>query len=42
MHYSEGLDMPGVSDLASAGGHEGTNQSSCIVYIIEKHVRQYA
>ena len=37
MGYIEGLDMPGVSDLASAWGHEGTgtNQASRIIYITE-------
>ena len=42
MHYSEGLDMPGLSDLASAWGHEGTmiSQGSRIIYITEKPVRQ--
>ena len=41
--YSEGLDTRGVSDLASARGHEGTwtNQDSRIIYIIEKLVRQH-
>ena len=44
MPYSEGLDMPGVSDLAPAWGHEGTwtNQGSRIIYITEKPVRQDA
>ena len=44
MRYSEGLDMPGVSDLASAWGHEGTrtNQDSRIIYIKEKHVQNHA
>ena len=41
MCYSEGLNMPGVSDLASARGHEGTrtNQGSPIIYITEKAVQ---
>ena len=36
--------MPGVSDLASARGQEGTrtNQGSCIVYITEKPARKHA
>ena len=36
--------MPGVSNLASVRGHEGTgtNQGSCIVYIAEKPVRKHA
>ena len=44
MHYSEGLDMPGVSGLASAWGYEETrtNQGSRIIYITEKSVRQHA
>ena len=39
LRYSDDLDMPGVSDLASAWGHEGTrnNQDSCIVYIAAEH-----
>ena len=39
MRHCEGLDMPGVSDLASARGHEGTrtNQGSSIVYITGQH-----
>ena len=43
MCYSEGLDKPGVFDLASASGHEGTrtNQGSCIVYVTEKPAGQY-
>ena len=43
MRYSEGLDIPGVSDLAPACGHEGTrtNQGSCIIYITEKPVQQH-
>ena len=41
---SEWLDMPGVSGLASAWGHEGTksNQGSHIIYITEKPVRKHA
>ena len=44
MRYSEGLDMPGVSDLASAWCHKGTrtNQGSSIFYIKKKAVRQHA
>ena len=44
MHYSEGLDTTGVSDLASARGHEGkrTNQGSHLIYITEKPVHQHA
>ena len=43
MRYSEGLDTTGVSDLASAGGQEGTgtNQGFRIIYITEKAVRQH-
>ena len=43
MHCSEGLDMTGVSDLASARGHKGTktNQVSCFIYITDKPVRQH-
>ena len=41
MRYSEGLDTTGVSDLASAGGQEGTgtNRGFRIIYITEKAVR---
>ena len=44
MGYSEGLDMPGVPDMTSAGGHVGTrtNQGSRIIYITEKPVHQHA
>ena len=44
MRYSEGMDMPGVSDLASAWGYEATrtNQGSRIIYITEKSVHQRA
>ena len=39
MCYSEGLDRTGVSDLASAQGHEGTrtNKGPCAIYITEKY-----
>ena len=42
--YSEGLDVPVVSNLASAWRHEGTmtSQGSRIVYITEKSVRKHA
>ena len=41
MRYSEGLDMPGVSDLVSARGYEGTmtNKGS---HIVEKPARKHA
>ena len=44
MGYGEGLDMPGVSDLALAWGHEGTrtDQGSRIIYITKKPNRQHA
>ena len=48
MCYSEGLDMPGVSDsdLASAWGPEGTktkvSELNRIIYITEKPVQQHA
>ena len=44
MRYSEGLDMQGVSDVASAWRHEMTmtKGGSRIVYITEKPVRQHA
>ena len=37
MRYNEGLDMPGVSDLASVWGHKGTrtHQGSPIIYITD-------
>ena len=38
------VDMPEVSDLASAWGPEGTrtNQGPCIIYIMEKPARPHA
>ena len=44
MRYNEGLDMPGVPNLASARGHKGTrtNQGPCNVYITDKPALQYA
>ena len=44
MRYGEGLDMPGVSDLASTWGHEGTrtDQGYPIIYITEKPDRLHA
>ena len=40
--FCGGMDMPGVSDLASGWGHEGTrtNQGSYIIEITEKPDRQ--
>ena len=44
MRYSEGLDMPGVSDLTSAWDPEGTrtNQASRVVKSTKNPVLQYA